>query len=105
MEKKLRDKVGHHGDALGRAAPATAAQYETLRLAALGELLPPEARSGLVLFLRRGMWGWARALAAANTPQQPARSPSSNSTSPTKNRTVIQVFAAMALNSNSGRAQ
>ena len=40
-----------------------AAQYEVLRGAALGHVLPPEARSGLALFLRRGMWGWARALA------------------------------------------
>ena len=31
-------------------------------MAALGEALPPEVRSGLMLFLRRGMWGWARTL-------------------------------------------
>ena len=31
-----------------------AAQYETLRMAALGEPLPPEARRGLGLFLRQG---------------------------------------------------
>lgn len=38
--------------------PATvAARYEMLRLAALGEALPLEARSGLLLFLRQGMWG------------------------------------------------
>ena len=80
-----------------------AAQYETLRMAALGELLPPEARSGLVLFLRRGMWGWARTLAA--TPVQPTRSPSSNSTAPHQHRAVIQLFAAMVLNSNHGRVQ
>lgn len=44
--------------------PSTiAAQYEALRVAALGEALPPEARSGLMLFLRRGMWGWALSLA------------------------------------------
>src|SRR5215467_12295714 len=28
-------------------------------MAGLGEALPPAARSGLMLFLRRGMWGWA----------------------------------------------
>lgn len=33
------------------------AQYEVLRSAALGHVLPPEARSGLLLFLRCGMWG------------------------------------------------
>ena len=50
-----------------------AAQYEVLRMAGLGEALPPTARSGLMLFLRRGMWGWAQALAAAShVPQQSA---------------------------------
>jgi hypothetical protein len=39
------------------------AQYEALRGAALGDALPPEARTGLLLFLRGGMWGWARAVA------------------------------------------
>jgi len=42
-----------------------------LRGAALGEVLPLKARSGLMLFLRRGMWGWAKALtAAASAPQE-----------------------------------
>ena len=46
------------------AAPPTAAvaRYERLRSAMLGEALPPDARSGLVVFLHRGMWGWAHAL-------------------------------------------
>ena len=34
-------------------------------MAALGQALPPEARCGLMLFLRRGMWGWARVMATA----------------------------------------
>jgi hypothetical protein len=38
------------------------AQYETLRSAMLGEALPPDARSGLIVFLRHGMWEWARTL-------------------------------------------
>ena len=42
-------------------------------MAALGEALPPTARSGLMLFLRRGMWGWAQTLAAASPVQQPVR--------------------------------
>jgi len=86
-------------------ANRVASQYETLRMAALGEPVAPESRSGLVLFLRRGMWGWARALAAASALQQPTRSPSSNSTATLEHRAVIQVFAAMALDSNNGRAQ
>src|SRR5580704_5186426 len=40
-------------------------QYEALRNAAFGQALPPEARSGLLLFLRRGMLGWARVMATA----------------------------------------
>jgi len=53
------------------ASSAIAAQYEVLRGAALGDVLPLKARSGLALFLRRGMWGWARALiSTANSPQE-----------------------------------
>ena len=85
--------------------PPIAARYEALRLAALGEPLPPDARSGLVLFLRRGMWGWARALADGSVPRHPSPSPSSNPTAAHQHRTVIQVFAAMALSSNTGRVQ
>ncbi len=45
--------------------PSTiASQYEVLRKAALGAALPLMARSGLMLFLRRGMWGWAQTLTA-----------------------------------------
>lgn len=50
---------------------AFAAQYETLRMAALGEALPPEARSGLMLFLSRGMWQWTRTLAAESVREEP----------------------------------
>ena len=42
------------------------AQYETLRSAMLGEALSPDARSGLIVFLRHGMWEWARTLTARN---------------------------------------
>ncbi len=54
---------------------AIASQYELLRGAALGEALPLSARSGLMLFLRRGMWGWAQTLAAATNPLQDQRYP------------------------------
>jgi hypothetical protein len=80
-----------------------AAQYETLRMAALGEALPPEARSGLMLFLRRGMWGWARTLTVANARQEPIRAPSSCPTPHCEPRGVIHVFAAMAMNTNNRR--
>lgn len=90
-------------DAEQRAEPATTvvARYETLRAAALGDALPPEARSGLVLFLRRGMWGWARAMATASSSQQAIRAsmPGSSSTAAHEHQTMIRLFAAMAMNS------
>jgi hypothetical protein len=83
------------------AAPSIAVtQYETLRRAALGEVLPPEARSGLMLFLRRGMWGWARALAAMSAYSQPTDSRPPSWKAPEEYRTVIRIFAAMAIRAN-----
>jgi hypothetical protein len=78
-------------------------QYETLRQAALGNALPPlEARSGLMLFLRRGMWGWARAMfiAGASMSQQPSCSPPLNCAPSGESKTLIHIFAAMAMSAN-----
>ena len=86
-------------------ADEIASRYETLRAAALGEPLPPESRMGLTLFLRRGMWGWARALAGARALEQPTRSPLSSSTTPHHHKALIQVLAAVALDFSNGRAQ
>ena len=58
-EKKLRDEYGAVVENRPEAV-RIAERYETLRTAALGARLPLEARSGLALFLRRGMWGWAQ---------------------------------------------
>jgi len=87
--------------ATGPTDPATiAAQYETLRTAALGAPLRPEARHGLLLFLRRGMWAWTQAVAtAAAVPPPPRPVTASVSSSPPELRGVIHVFAAMALSS------
>ena len=74
------------------------AQYEALRGAVLGEVLPPEARAGLLLFLRRGMCGWARAVATMSAPRRPAGSRPSNWTMPQEHRAVVHIFAAMAIN-------
>ena len=78
------------------------AQYETLRRAALGHVLPPEARGGLMLFLRRGMWGWARimAMAGASMSQQPSCPPALNCAPSGESRTLIHIFAAMAMRAN-----
>ena len=44
-------------------------QYETLRGGALGNPVDPSARAGLTILLCRGMWAWARTLAAGLAPQ------------------------------------
>jgi len=76
------------------------AQYEALRGAVLGEALPPEARTGLLLFLRRGMSGWARAVATMCAPQRPMGSRPSNWTIPEEHRAVVHIFAAIIVNAN-----
>jgi hypothetical protein len=82
-----------------------AAKYETLRMAALGQPLPPEARSGLALLLRRGLWGWARALVqGAAPPEQSASSSPPRPTAPRQHKAVIQILAAMAMKANDRRA-
>jgi hypothetical protein len=79
------------------ASSIAVTQYETLRMAALGNALPPEARAGLMLFLHMGMWGWARAVTAMRTVERPADSRPSNWKPPEEHRTVIHLFAAMAI--------
>jgi hypothetical protein len=77
--------------------PGVITQYETLRTTALGAALPPESRAGLLLFLRRGMWGWARTVATMSTFEQPSGPRPSNWKAPEEFRTVIHIFAAMAI--------
>ena len=78
-----------------------APKYEVLRAAALGEALPLMARSGLMLFLRRGMWGWAKALiAAAGSPQEPTDRFSSSAPTPGERSVVIHVLATIATSTN-----
>ncbi len=77
---------------------AIADQYELLRGAALGQALPLKARSGLMLFLRRGMWGWAQTLAAATNSPQEQRYPSPDPW-PTHggHAAVVHVLATIAM--------
>ena len=77
-------------------ASTLVAQYETLRMAVLGEALPLEARSGLMLFLRRGMWSWARSLAAESARQEPLPVPRSSPLEPGERSAIVYVLAAMA---------
>ena len=76
------------------------AQYEALREAVLGVALPPEARTGLLLFLRRGMSAWARAVTTMSGPPRPAVSRPPNWKVPEEHRAVVHIFAAMAINAN-----
>ena len=72
-------------------------------MAALGEVLPPTARSGLMLLLRLGMWGWAQTLVAAGPVQQPVRA--SSLTPPARNErtAVVHVLATMAMSTHDRR--
>ena len=79
-------------------------RYETLRMAALGKPLPPEARSGLMFLLSRGLWGWARTLAAPSIQREPTPAPSSNPTAPCERKAVIHVLAALAITTPDRRA-
>lgn len=81
-----------------RAEPGNVvSRYETLRKAALGDALPPDARAGLMLFLQRGMWGWTCALATTTTPRGPTGSLPMNWNPPEECRTIVHIFAAMAI--------
>jgi hypothetical protein len=71
--------------------------YETLRKAALGGALPPDARAGMMLFLRRGMWGWSCAPATSMTRELATGSRLTNWNPPDEYRTIVHIFAAMAI--------
>ncbi len=77
-------------------------QYEALRSAALGHPLALEARNGLILFLRRGMWGWARVMGmpGVSLPPQPRRGASLSLPTAGESKTVIHIFAALAMNTD-----
>jgi hypothetical protein len=75
-------------------------QYETLRRAVLGDALPPEARAGLMLFLRRGMWGWARAVASMSALPQPAGARPTHGPPSEEDRPLIHLLAALAIQAN-----
>lgn len=85
------------------AASRITERYEALRAASLGAGLPLEARSGLALLLRRGMWGWARAATLPGTPPRPTPCSLVRSTADGPQRDVIHLFAAMAMRSTPRR--
>lgn len=81
-----------------------AAKYEALRMGALGQPLPLEARSGLALLLRQGMWGWARALGPVAAHERAGNCATPRPTTPRQHNAVVQIVAAMAMKANTGRA-
>lgn len=79
-------------------------QYEALREAALGQALRPTARSGLVLFLRRGMWAWVRALADhALTPRATGILPPDKPVTP-HHDALINILTLMAMSTDERRS-
>lgn len=66
-------------------------------MAALGEALDPGARHGLLLFLCRGLWSWARNLRASKSREEPAQTPSSSPTASCERDAVIHILVAMAI--------
>lgn len=88
--------------ALGNPAESSIVitQYETLRGSALGDALLPESRAGLPVFLRRGMWGWARTLIGMSASRQPVGCRSSTWKASEEHTTIIRIFAAMAIKSS-----
>jgi hypothetical protein len=81
-----------------------AAQYETLRTGALGQALPLEARSGLALLLRRGLWGWVLALGQVGAQDRAGGCATPRSTTPGQHNAIVQILAAMAMRATTRRA-
>jgi len=86
------------------APTAIVARYETLRSAMLGEPLPADARSGLSIFLHRGMWRWARLPAVEPSSMQPISSPFSALTPFSERQAIICLLAGIAMAINDRRA-
>ena len=84
-------------------ATTAVSQYEALRRAALGEPVAPHERSGLVVFLRRGMWSWAQSVSSAVSPRTPTPVASGRTTS-TDHSAIVPLLVAMALSVERERA-
>ncbi len=82
-------------------SPTVAVHYELLRAAMLGAALPPDARSGLIVFLHQGMWAWARRTVLDPAGQRPIPAatvrPSNLDGPGDERRAVVHLLAAMAM--------
>lgn len=79
-------------------------RYEMLRKAALGDSLPVEFRSGFVILLRRGMLSWIRSIVTITKERPTNNRLPVNVSAVDQNREIINIFAAMTLQPNNGRA-
>jgi hypothetical protein len=91
---------------VGPSLPSSAiiSQYEMLRMAALGNALAPESRTGLALFLCRGMWAWAKTLAVTTPRQVPMPPLPLSLAAPCDHSIVIHLLATMAMEIDSRRS-
>jgi hypothetical protein len=89
---------------LATSSTVIVARYERLRSAMLGEALPPEARSGLIVFLHRGMGRWAGMLSVDPARVEPISSRSSAPARFIERRAIICLLAGMAMAINDRRA-
>jgi hypothetical protein len=81
-------------------SPTVAEQYEVLRAAVLGQAPPPDSRSGLSVFLNRGMWTWVRMIVVDPIRQSPIPASTvraSDLDRTCERRAVIHLLAAMAM--------
>jgi hypothetical protein len=79
------------------AQVAVVARYERLRSAMLGEALPPDARSGLIIFLQRGMWRWLRMSPVETAKLEPIPSRSPAPAEGFERRAIVCLLAGMAM--------
>ena len=84
-------------------ASAIVANYEAMRSAVLGQALPPEVRSGLIVLLRQGLWRWACRPAAGTLMPAPIPDQPSIPLEPFERRAVIYALAGMAMARNDRR--
>ena len=80
----------------GATVCAYTARYEALRLGALGQAIAPEARAGLMVFLRRGMWAWAQRV-VIEPPPRPAALRRSTFVPAEQDQILARLLAGMAL--------
>ena len=67
-----KKKAGMIGTAPTTQGHSLESRYEALRGGALGQPVVPDARAGLTVLLRSGLWAWARALAMEWSPTRAA---------------------------------